>query len=151
MSSVKLLVDNKEISLNVHEGTESEKAIDITQLRKDTGFVTFDPGLANTSICKSNITYINGEQGILKYRGYPIEQLAPNLLFTEVSYLLLYGKLPNKEEKIHFSQVLTKHANIHEDMKRFFDGFPLNAHPMATLSSMVTALSAYHPNIDGHD
>ena len=151
MSSPKLFINDQEIELTVHKGTEEEKALDITQLRKKTGYVTFDPGLANTAICKSDITYINGEQGILKYRGYPIEELAPNLLFTEISYLLLYGKLPNLEEKTKFSKLLTKHANIHEDMKRFFDGFPLNAHPMATLSSMVTALSAYHPNVDGHD
>ena len=145
MSSAKLIIDKQEINLPVINGAESEKAIDITALRNKTGYITFDPGFANTGSCVSNITFIDGERGILRYRGYPIENLAGKVKFTDVAYLLLYGELPNKDVKSVFSKKLQKHANIHEDMKRFFDGFPLNAHPMATLSSMVTALSAFTP------
>jgi len=145
MSSVKLIINNKELILPVIEGSESEKGIDITQLRKETGYITFDPGYANTGACTSDITYIDGEKGILRYRGIPIEDLAGKVKFTDVCYLLLNGELPDKKIKENFSKQLRKHANIHEDMKRFFDGFPLNAHPMATLSSMVTALSAFSP------
>ena len=145
MSSAKLIIDKQEINLPVINGAESEKAIDITALRNKTGYITFDPGFANTGSCVSNITFIDGEKGVLRYRGYPIENLAGKVKFTDVAYLLLYGELPNKDVKSVFSKKLQKHANIHEDMKRFFDGFPLNAHPMATLSSMVTALSAFTP------
>ena len=140
-----LSINNQELSLPIIEGVENEKAIDITQLRKNTGYVTFDPGYANTGACASSITFIDGEKGILRYRGYPIEDLAGKVKFTDVAYLLLKGELPTKEQKSIFSKSLRKEANIHEDMKRFFDGFPLNAHPMATLSSMVTALSAFNP------
>tara|TARA_Y100000590_G_scaffold415665_1_gene513752 strand:- start:2413 stop:3681 length:1269 start_codon:yes stop_codon:yes gene_type:complete len=143
----KLNLDNKELSLPIIEGVENEKAIDITQLRKNTGYITFDPGYANTGSCTSDITFIDGEKGILRYRGYPIEDLAGNVKFTDVAYLLLNGEFPDVNEKMFFSKSLRKEANIHEDMKRFFDGFPLNAHPMATLSSMVTALSAFNPVI----
>ena len=151
MSSIKVKIDNKEIKLPVIVGTEDEHGIDITKLRKETGFITLDPGYANTGACISNITFIDGEKGILRYRGYPIEQLAGKISFTETSFLLLNGELPSKDEKDNFSKRLKKHANIHEDMKRFFDGFPLNAHPMATLSSMVTALSAFHPESESDD
>ena len=142
---VKIKIDDKELLLPIIEGSESESAIDITSLRKETGYITFDPGYANTGSCQSNITFIDGEKGILRYRGYPIEDLAGKVTFTDVSYLLLNGELPSIDKKSLFSQALKKEANIHEDMKRFFDGFPLNAHPMATLSSMVTALSAFNP------
>ena len=141
----KLKIDNHELSLPIIEGTEQEKAIDITKLRNTTGYITFDPGYANTGSCKSSIAFIDGEQGILRYRGYPIEDLAGKVKFTDVAYLLINGELPNVDQKSNFSKALRKEANIHEDMKRFFDGFPLNAHPMATLSSMVTALSAFNP------
>ena len=151
MSSVKIKLNNKEISLPIIKGTEGEKAIDITALRKETGYITMDPGFANTGSCESSITFIDGEKGILRYRGYPIENLAGKIRFTDVSYLLLNGELPNKEERNGFTKKLRKHANIHEDMKRFFDGFPLNSHPMATLSSMVTALSAFHPDSNNQD
>tara|TARA_Y100000994_G_scaffold216772_1_gene193825 strand:+ start:3119 stop:4387 length:1269 start_codon:yes stop_codon:yes gene_type:complete len=145
MSLAKLVIDKKEIDLPIIEGSENEKAIDVRSLRSSTGHITFDPGFANTGSCISNITFIDGEKGILRYRGYPIENLAGKVKFTDVAYLLLYGDLPQKDVKAIFSKKLRKHANIHEDMKRFFDGFPLNAHPMATLSSMVTALSAFTP------
>ena len=151
MDSIKVKINDKEINLPVIKGTENEHGINITQLRKETGFITLDPGYANTGACISNITFIDGEKGILRYRGYPIEQLAGNVSFTETAFLLLNGEFPNINEKEIFSKALRKHANIHEDMKRFFDGFPLNAHPMATLSSMVTALSAFHPESESED
>ena len=143
--TAKLNIDNYELSLPIIEGSENEKAIDITALRQKTGYITFDPGYANTGSCQSDIAFIDGEKGILRYRGYPIENLAGKVKFTDVSYLLLHGELPSSEDKSVFSKALRKEANLHEDMKRFFDGFPLNAHPMATLSSMVTALSAFNP------
>ena len=151
MNSIKLNINGKEIELPVIEGTENEHGIDITQLRKETGYITLDPGYANTGACVSNITFIDGEKGILRYRGYPIEQLAGKVSFTDTAFLLLNGEFPNIDEKKYFSKKLRQHANIHEDMKRFFDGFPLNAHPMATLSSMVTALSAFHPESESED
>ena len=144
MKSIKLIINSKKIDLPIIKGSENECAIDITKLRKTSQFITLDPGYANTGSCTSSITFIDGERGILRYRGYPIEELALKVSFTETAYLLLYGELPNAIEKNNFSTQLRQHANIHEDMKRFFDGFPLNAHPMATLSSMVTALSAFH-------
>ena len=146
MSSAKLKLPNKEIDLPIITGTESENGIDISKLRQETGYITLDPGYANTGSCKSDITFIDGEKGILRYRGYPIENLAGKVKFTDVAYLLLNGELPDSESKDNFCRRLRKNANIHEDMRRFFDGFPLNAHPMATLSSMVTALSAFHPD-----
>ena len=144
-NTAKLKIGTKELSLPIITGSENEQAIDITSLRKETGYITLDPGYANTGSCKSGITFIDGEKGILQYRGYPIENLAGKANFTDVAYLLLYGELPTPKSKLVFSKSLRTEANIHEDMKRFFDGFPLNAHPMATLSSMVTALSAFNP------
>ena len=146
MDSIKIKINSKEINLPIIKGSENEHGINITQLRKETGYITLDPGFANTGACTSNITFIDGEKGILRYRGYPIENLATKVKFTDVAYLLLYGELPKESEKQEFTRKLRKHANIHEDMKRFFDGFPPNAHPMAILSSMVTALSSYHQN-----
>ncbi len=144
MDKAKLIIKEKTIELPIIEGTENEKAIDITKLRKETGFITIDPGFGNTGSCISNITFIDGEKGILRYRGYPIEDLVEKTTFTDLSYLLLYGDCKNPDEIVKFKKSLRKHAVIHEDMKRFFDGFPPNAHPMAILSSMVTALSSYH-------
>ena len=151
MKKAKLILDNKELDLDIIQGTESESAIDITKLRSQTGYITLDPGYANTGSCLSDITFIDGEKGILRYRGYPIEDLAGKVKFTDVAYLLLYGEVPNQDVKAEFSKSLRQHANIHEDMKRFFDGFPLNAHPMATLSSMVTALSTFAPELSSDD
>ena len=145
MKKAKLILDNSiSIELPVVEGSENERAIDITSLRKDTGYITLDPGYGNTGACLSNITFINGEEGILRYRGFPIEQVVSNTIFTDLSYLLIYGDNDNQNNLIKFKKSLRKHAVIHEDMKRFFDGFPPNAHPMAILSSMVTALSSYY-------
>jgi citrate synthase len=141
----KLIVDDKEYLLPIVVGSEGEKAIDITQLRNQTGFITLDSGYMNTGSTKSAITFLDGEQGILRYRGIPIEQLAEHSTFVETSYLLIYGELPNKQQLQHFSQLLSNHSMIHEDMRHFFDGYPASAHPMAILSSMVNTLSTYYP------
>ena len=155
MKNAKLILNNKEYEFPILEGSESEKAIDITTLRGLTGHITLDPGYGNTGSCISNITFIDGEEGILRYRGYPIEKLSKNELFSDVSYLLIYGELnkdaPNSITREDFKKLIRKNANIHEDMKRFFDGFPLSAHPMAILSSMVTALSGFSPNPNSSD
>ena len=126
-------------------GTENEKALDIAALRAKTGYVTLDPAFMNTASTKSAITFIDGDKGILRYRGIPIEQLAEHSTFVETSYLLINGHLPNKNELTKFSTLLTRHSLIHEDMKNFFEGFPTTAHPMAVLSSMVLALSSFYP------
>jgi citrate synthase len=133
-------------------GTEKESAIDIGALRNKTGLVTLDPAFMNTASTKSAITFIDGDKGILRYRGIPIEQLAEHSTFVETSYLLIYGHLPTESELKRFSNLLTRHSLIHEDMKRFFEGFPSTAHPMAVLSSMVLALSTFYPEaIDADD
>ena len=151
MSSAKLIIENQTLELPIITGSENEKAIDITKLRSTTGFITMDPGYGNTGSCISDITFIDGEKGILQYRGYPIEELAKGTSFTDVAHLLIYGNMDDSEEKFNFKKEIKKHANIHEDMKRFFDGFPLSAHPMAILSSMVTALSAFNPDSESHE
>lgn len=145
----KLSYDDKEVELPLLEGTMGEKAIDISKLRGSTGLVTLDSGYGNTGSCASDITFINGEEGVLLYRGYPIEQLAEKADFVEVSYLLVYGHLPSASELAKFRDDLTRHSLIHEDMKKFFEGYPPSAHPMAILSAMVTSLSAYYPEEDG--
>jgi citrate synthase len=127
-------------------GSEGEKALDIQQLRNKTGLVTLDPAFMNTASTKSAITFLDGEKGILRYRGIPIEQLAEQSTFVETSFLLIYGHLPSDTELKNFSTRLTRHSLIHEDMKRFFDGFPSTAHPMAVLSSMVVSLSSFYPD-----
>jgi citrate synthase len=142
----KLIVDGNEYSLPIVVGSEGERAIDISKLRSTTGYVTLDPGYKNTGATTSAITYLDGEQGILRYRGYPIEQLAEKSTFVEVSYLLIHGELPTESELQSFSRQLTVHSIIHEDMRHFFDGFPSSGHPMAILSSMVNGLSAYYPD-----
>ena len=150
MKKAQLILDGKTIDLPIIKGTENEKGIDVTQLRSDTNHITFDPSYGNTGSCSSDITYIDGEKGILRYRGYPIEQLADNSSFVEVIYLLLYGELPSKEELESFNNKLTYHSLIHEDMKRFFDAYPMNAHPMGVLASTVAALSTFYPaRVDG--
>ena len=130
-------------------GTENERAIDIASLRNKTGLVTLDPAFMNTASTKSAITFLDGEKGILRYRGIPIEQLAERSNFVETAYLLIYGELPSQPELDRFRRLLTRHSLIHEDMKHFFDGFPSTAHPMAVLSSMVCSLSTYYP--EEHD
>jgi len=142
-----LTIEGKEqtIELPVVVGSEGEKAIDVGALRTKTGYVCLDPAFMNTASTTSAITFIDGEQGILRYRGIPIDELGEKSTFVETSYLLIYGKLPNKPELSRFSTLLTRHSMIHEDMKRFFDGYPSTAHPMAILSAMVSSLSSYYP------
>ncbi len=144
-AAARLTLDGKEYELPVLRGSEGEKAIDVTHLRAQTGYVTLDPGYGNTGACESSITFIDGEQGILRYRGYPIEEIADRTTFVDVCYLLIYGHLPNAEEMKQFRERLTYHSLLHEDMKKFFEGFPAGAHPMAILSAMVASLSAYYP------
>jgi citrate synthase len=143
--TAKLNFDGKEIELPVIEGTENEKALDISKLRAETGAITLDSGFVNTGSCTSSICFIDGENGILRYRGIPIEQLAEKSTFVETSYLLINGKLPNKQELAEFSNGLTRHSLLHEDLSHFFSGFPSTAHPMAILSSMTTSLSTFYP------
>ena len=138
------LPDGVTIELPVITGTENEKAIDIGKLRSQTGYITMDPGYGNTGSCESRITFLNGEKGILRYRGIPIEQLAGKAKFTEVAYLIIYGKLPNQQELDDFRYNLNHHALLHEDMKHFFANFSGQAHPMAILSAMVASLSGYY-------
>ncbi|HXO19368.1 MAG TPA: citrate synthase [Thermoanaerobaculia bacterium] len=140
----RLTLDGKEYDLAVVTGSEGEKGIDISQLRSRTGAITLDTGYANTGACESSITFIDGEKGILRYRGYPIEEIAGRAQFTEICHLLIYGHLPSKAEIAEFRTRLTIHSLLHEDMKKFFESYPANAHPMAILSSMVASLSTYY-------
>jgi citrate synthase len=140
-----LKLEGKTIELPVVVGSEDEKAVDIRQLRTQTGYVTLDPGYVNTGATTSAITFLDGERGILRYRGVPIEELAEKSTFVEVSYFLIYGKLPTDSELESFSTLLTRHSMLHEDMKRFFDGYPSTAHPMAILSAMVCSMSSFYP------
>ena len=143
--SAELILNGQSYILPVIEGTEHEKAFDIRKLRDQTGYVTLDPGYKNTGACKSAITFLNGEEGILRYRGYPIEQLAENSTFIEVAYLLIYGTLPTQSELDAFTSQITQHTLVHEDVRKIFDGFPSAAHPMAILSSLICALTAFYP------
>ena len=145
--NVQINIDGKILECPVIVGTEGEKAFDIAKLRAQTGFITMDPGFGNTGSCKSAITYLDGEKGVLRYRGIPIEQLAEQSTFIETSYLLIYGKLPNQKELDSFSAAFSEHSMIHEDMKNLFDAYPSTAHPMASLSAMVCSLSAYYPEL----
>ncbi|HEX7185022.1 MAG TPA: citrate synthase [Thermoanaerobaculia bacterium] len=145
-ATAKLILDGKEVELPVVVGSEGEVGVDITQLRAKSGAITLDQGYGNTGACESAITFIDGEAGILRYRGYPIEELAGQACFSEVCHLLIYGYLPNREELAKFSQRLTYHSLLHEDMKKFFEGYPTTAHPMAMLSAMVASLSTYYPD-----
>jgi citrate synthase len=148
MSNASLTLDGKSWDLPVIRGTEDETAIDITKLLGQTGAITMDPGFNSTGACKSAITFIDGDKGILRYRGYPIEQLAEHSDFVETAWLLLYGELPSPSQLTDFRAQLTYHSMIHEDMKKFFEGFPPNAHPMAILSAMVASLSTYYPGTE---
>ena len=142
-----LTLDGKTYHLPVIVGTEGEKAIDIRSLRAQTGYITMDSGFMNTGACSSSITFLDGEEGVLSYRGYSIEDLAENCTFVEVSYLLDNGCLPSQDQLSNFSQLLGKYAMVHEDMIRFFDGFPTNSPPMAILSSMVNSLCNFYPDM----
>ncbi len=151
MSTTKLVLGDREIELTVVTGTENETAINIVTLRQDTGVITFDPGYGNTGSCESAITFIDGEKGILRYRGYTIEDLAANSSFAEVAYLLLEGDLPTESEYQAFRSDLTYHSLLHEDMKKFFEGYPPRAHPMTVLSAMVASLATFYPENDDPD
>lgn len=146
-----LTLDDQTYSLPTYLGVEGEKAIDITKLRSQTGYITLDDGYGNTGACESAITYIDGEKGILRYRGYPIEELAENSRFTEVAYLLLHGELPNNGQLLQFSTHLNESSIIHEDMHHFFNGFPRGSHPMGILATMVASLSTFYPVPDHLD
>ena len=141
----KIELDGKSYELPVITGSENEKAIDISKLRDLSGYVTLDTGYKNTGATKSNITFLDGELGILHYRGYSIEQLAEKASFIEVAYLLIYGELPTKSELNEFESNIKSHTLIHEDMKRFFEAFPSKAHPMGVLSSTISSLATFYP------
>jgi len=139
-----LKIDDQELELPVIIGSEGEKAVDVRKLRASTGYITYDEGFGNTGSCQSEITYIDGEAGILRYRGYPIEQLAEGFSFEDVAYLVIYGELPTSAQSEEFSVRLRREAPLREGMVRFLQGFPRGAHPMAVLSSSLNALGAYH-------
>ena len=140
-----LTFDGKSFELPTVTGTENETAVDISQLRAKSGLITLDSGYANTGACQSNITFIDGELGILRYRGYPVEDLAERSTFVETAYLLIFGELPTAAQLAEFRRLLGRHEYIHEDMLHHFDGFPNNAPPMAILSAMINALGCFQP------
>ncbi|RLB79989.1 MAG: citrate (Si)-synthase [Deltaproteobacteria bacterium] len=145
--TVKIIIDGKTFELPIITGSEGERAIDISRLRQETGLVTLDPGFVNTASCQSRITFVDGEKGILRYRGIPVEQLAEHSTFVETAYLLINGELPTQEQLNRFSVMLNDSSLVHEDMRAFFENFPRWAHPMGILSSMVNALRAFYPEI----
>ena len=147
--TAKLLIDGKTCELPIVEGSEGERAVDISNLRKESGYITLDPGYANTGSCESAITFIDGDKGILRYRGIAIEELAAHSTFIEVAYLLVYGHLPTQTELDKFKTSITFHTMIHEDFKRFFGAMPKDAHPMAACSAAIGALATFYP--DGLD
>jgi len=144
---IKLIYGDQEFKLPVFEGSEGEKAIDISRLREITGFITLDPGYANTGSCASDITFMDGEKGILRYRGIPVEELAEKATFKETAYLLINGRLPNRDELTRFSVLLNDNSLVHEDLRVFYESFPRSSHPMGILSSMVNALRSFYPEL----
>ncbi|MDG2210307.1 MAG: citrate synthase, partial [Flavobacteriales bacterium] len=144
--TARIILDGKEYEFPVITGAENEKAIDISKLRATTGYITLDYGFKNTGSTQSAITYLDGENGILRYRGYTIEELAEKASFLEVSYLLIYGELPNTKQLSYFQESITHHTVVHENMKSFFEAFPPGAHPMGMLSSMISSLSTFYPD-----
>jgi len=142
-----LLIGDKRYDLDVITGTENEKCIDIQQLRSKSGFITMDPGYGNTGSCFSSITYVDGTNGILRYRGYPIEQVAEKATFVEIAYLILYGELPKESERKVFSAALNEHAALHTNLEHHFSGFPKDAPPMAILSAMLNLVACFHPGV----
>jgi len=141
-----LRIGDRELELPIVDGTDGDSAINITTLRGDTGLITLDPGYGNTGACSSEITYLDGEKGILRYRGYPIEQLAEHSTFLEVAYLLIWGDLPTRDELNSFTADVTHHTLIREEMRHFFDSFPADAHPMAVLASGTVGMSTFYPD-----
>ncbi|MEO6143073.1 MAG: citrate/2-methylcitrate synthase, partial [Dermatophilaceae bacterium] len=151
-AGVVLRTGDKEMQLPLVESTQGNDAYDVSKLMKETGNVTLDPGFVNTAACRSAITYIDGDAGILRYRGYPIEQLAEGSSFLETSYLLIYGELPTPVQLADFDARIRRHTLLHEDLRSFFNGFPRDAHPMPVLSSAVSALSTfYQDSLDPFD
>ncbi len=151
MKAARLILEDQEYEFPVLAGSEGEVAIDSQSLRSQTGAIALDPGYGNTGSCQSAITFIDGERGILRYRGYPIEQLAVEASFVEVCYLLIYGDLPNQGELDEFRTRLRRHTLIHEDMKKFFEAYPKTAHPMAILSSMISSLATFYSEGEDED
>lgn len=145
---VKMIYRGKAYEFPVVRGTEGEEAVDISRLRAETGLITLDPGYANTGSCISDITFMDGEKGVLRYRGIPVEQLAEHATFKETAFLLIHGKLPNREELTRFSILLNDHSLVHEDLKFFYQNFPRASHPMLILSSMVNALRSFYPELN---
>mgnify|MGYP001493954036 FL=1 len=137
--------EGKTYKIPVIEGTQNEQALDISRLRTDSGLITIDKGFKNTGSTESSITFLNGEEGILQYRGYSIEELAEKSTFIEVAFLLIYGELPTSDQLVKFKESITKHTLVHEDVKSILDGFPSNSHPMGVLSSLVSSLTAFYP------
>jgi len=144
--TAQMTIEGQEYEFPVVEGTEQEKAIDISNLRGKSGYITIDPGFKNTGSTTSAITFLDGEEGILRYRGYSIEDLAERASFLEVAYLLIYGNLPTTEQYREFEHEVRTHTLVNEDMRKIFEGFPVNAHPMGVLSSLVSAMSAFYPD-----
>jgi citrate synthase len=145
-TTASLVLEGKSYELPVVEGTENEKAVDIQKLREQTDFITLDSGYKNSGATTSKITFLDGETGILRYRGYPIEQLAEKSSFIEVAYLLIYGSLPTKSELDQFATSISRHTLIHEDMKRFYEAYPAKAHPMGVVASITCSLSTFYPD-----
>ncbi|MBL7012720.1 MAG: citrate synthase [Kiritimatiellales bacterium] len=140
-------IGDQKVVCPVYEGSEGEKALDVGALRKETGMITYDPGFVNTGSCSSDITFIDGEKGILRYRGYDVDDLADNCEFIEVAYLLIHGSLPTADQKALYTDLLNKHSMIHEDMREFFSHYPEHSHPMAVLSAMAVSLSSFYPEL----
>ncbi len=145
--TARIELDGTSYEFPVVEGTEHELAIDLGKLREKTGYITLDEGYGNTGSCRSAVTFIDGDQGILRYRGIPIENIAGKSSFVEAAWLIIFGHLPTEEDRDRFSALLTEHSNVHESMRKHFDGFPPNAHPMAILSAMINALSSFEPDL----
>jgi len=148
IGTAQLTFEGQSIDLDVWEGTLGERAVEISDLRKKTGLITYDPGFMNTGSCESNITFVDGDKGILRYRGYDIEDLANNCTFVEVAYLLIHGRLPTRTDLQKFSNLLNQHSMIHEDMQIFFRNYPERAHPMAIASAMGVSLSSFYPELE---
>lgn len=142
-----LSVDDRSVELSLLTGTTGERALDLSHLKAQTGCMSFDPGMANTAVCRSAITFVDGERGILLHRGYAIDELTANCSFIEVAYLLIHGALPTERQQKKFSQLLNLHSMLHEDMRSFFGNYPEGAHPMAVLSAMVVSLSSFYPEL----
>ena len=142
---------DRKISLPIFTGSEGERAIDIRKLRTDTGLITYDPGFVNTGACESSITFLDGEKGILRYRGYEIQDLAEHCEFIEVAYLLIHGKLPTKSERQRYAKLLNRNSMLHEDMQAFFRNYPERSHPMAVASAMAVSLSSFYPEMEDAD